>query len=193
MKKLLQWGLIVAVVLFITPGKMDKVLAAGHCGKENKVQEQNKVLLLVEMGETTQQKKAMKKIVNQIREKTKGTLYELDSKDGTMRIDLEQYDLILIGGVEEKGQISGELKNFLKKTDFSKKRISPFWLEQKEDGETEEFSYETEFQELTTGAVCLPGLGFTGHLNKQEEENGRMDGWLTTAFTLGCIPVVQNM
>ena len=149
-------------------------------------------------------------VIHKLSEKEDNSLS--DSNESTQEMpELAVYELILIGGLNQSGQISSSLKQFLEATDFQGKRVSPFWLSDSQeqsagsvggsDGTSEESNqsdpmknietedeknrvYEEQFQQLIQNGKILPGLELFWEEGEREEELGQIDGWLTSACTL---------
>lgn len=118
-------------------------------------------------------------LARHIQKKMNGRIYGI-SEEEKESWNLEQADLILIGGVEENQGLSLDLQEFLAKTDFQGKKLSPFWLT---ENWQEEPIYEEKFRNLVRNGVITPGIGVTWKEEYRQDELGRIDGWLTTACT----------
>lgn len=175
-----------------------------------------KILILYDSADTR-----LEEIAVEIQRKMGGAIHKLSEKEDDSLSDgnestqempeLAVYELILIGGLNQSGQISSSLKHFLEATDFQGKRVSPFWLSDSQersvgsvgesDGTSEESNqsdsmknietedeknraYEEQFQQLIQNGKILPGLELSWEEGEREDELGQIDGWLTSACTL---------
>lgn len=120
-------------------------------------------------------------LVRQVQTKIGGTVYgipmEEKQKEG---VPMDRANLILIGGREENGDLSRNLKDYLAEIDFHGKKVSPFWLTESRE---EEPAYEEQFKNAVRNGILTPGIGVTWKENNRKDELGRIDGWLTTACT----------
>jgi hypothetical protein len=165
-KKGLVCGLLLWVV-FLTAG-------CGQIEKGRKTDGGTRVLILYDTGE-----KQLEEIAAGIQEKMGG-----DRASILAAPDITAYDLILVGGKNQEGSLSEEVKSYLEATDLKGKRISPFWLEEEGQAERAEDQYEIQFGQAVKNGVVMPGISLTWNESRKAEESGRIDGWLTTACTL---------
>lgn len=177
-----------------------------------------KILILYDFSDTR-----LEEIAVEIQRKMGGVIHKLSEKeyhsssnsseDSQEIPELAAYELILIGGLDQSGQLSTSIEQFLRSTDFQGKRVSPFWLsdsqEQSADSESasesdqtsdeknqrnqgkeiemedeEASAYEEQFGQLVQNGKVLPGLELCWKEEEREEELGQIDGWLTSACTL---------
>lgn len=94
-------------------------------------------------------------------------------------INLNQYDLVLLGNRVEDNQFSKKMINFLNEHDLNGLEVSTYWI-----GAMDNALFENNSLEYLKNAKVLPGFGINSdEISETEEVNYLMDGWLTTVLT----------
>lgn len=94
-------------------------------------------------------------------------------------VQLEQYDLVLLGNVVIDEKPSETMQQFLEEYDFSGLDVAPYWV-----GEAEYEQFESLIQSYINNGDLLSGIGFNGdELSETEEISYFLDEWLTTVYT----------
>lgn len=152
---------------------------------ELKAETTNKVVMLIDDGEKT--KEIAQTIADKINlvmieaekwnENENETTKEIQNKKELEKV-LGQAELILIGAEEENTDFPTQIDKLLEKTWMNQKRVSLFFV-----GQKEEILTQWEEDASQTGVNLLPGLWITWEKESREEELSYINGWLTTAFT----------
>lgn len=162
-------------VILLCSGCTNKAESEAAMMPENGVQETGtEVMIFYE--ETDQN---LEFVVSYIEEKMNGKRC-LISEKGQIPWNPKQGELIFIGGIETEEGLSQNMKDFLNKMDFQGKKVVPFWLTK--DWQ-EESPYEKALIQTLSSASVAPGIGIPWGKEREKEELGRIDGWLTTACT----------
>lgn len=88
--------------------------------------------------------------------------------------NLNDYDLIIVGGPVWSSTIATPLMSFLEQMDFAGKDVAPYWTDDGMPGR-----YETDFKEQANNANVLAGIGITNINDLSDEQiDNEINTWL---------------
>ena len=112
-------------------------------------------------------------LTQMIQEKITCTFYQLNTNE---TIQIENYDLILIGIDATNEQNINEMKNYLSNTNFKECDISFYWV-----GAFNNQQFEDDITKNIHNGNILNGFGLNGdEISEKEDVSYLMDGWLTS-------------
>lgn len=112
-------------------------------------------------------------LTQMIQEKITCTFYQLNTNE---TIQIENYDLILIGIDATNEQNINEMKNYLSNIDFKRCDISFYWI-----GAFNNQQFEDDITKNIHNGNILNGFGLNGdEISEKEDVSYLMDGWLTS-------------
>ncbi len=112
-------------------------------------------------------------LTQMIQEKITCTFYQLNTNE---TIQIENYDLILIGIDATNEQNINVMKNYLSNIDFKECDISFYWI-----GAFNNQQFEDDITKNIHNGNVLNGFGLNGdELSEKEDISYIMDGWLTS-------------
>lgn len=112
-------------------------------------------------------------LTQMIQEKITCTFYQLNTNE---TIQIENYDLILIGIDATNEQNINEMKNYLSNTNFKECDISFYWI-----GAFNNQQFEDDITKNIHNGNILNGFGLNGdEISEKEDVSYLMDGWLTS-------------
>ena len=112
-------------------------------------------------------------LTQMIQEKITCTFYQLNTNE---TIQIENYDLILIGIDATNEQNINEMKNYLPTIDFKRCDISFYWI-----GAFNNQQFEDDITKNIHNGNILNGFGLNGdEISEKEDVSYLMDGWLTS-------------
>ncbi len=90
--------------------------------------------------------------------------------------NIEDYDLIIVGGPVWSSTVSTPLMSFLEQMDFQGKTVAPYWTDDGMPGH-----YETDFEEQAQNANVVDGVGLTDVSDMSDEQiENEIATWLST-------------
>lgn len=93
--------------------------------------------------------------------------------------NLDDYDLILVGGPVWSMTLSSPLMNYLKQTDFNGKDVVAFWTDDAMAG-----GYFDDFQDQVNNGNVLDGFGMSNVSDLSDDEiNDNLDSWIDDIST----------
>lgn len=105
-------------------------------------------------------------------ERNSGNLPELQGE----LPNVQDYDLIIVGGPVWSSTVSTPLMSFLEQMDFQGKTVAPYWTDDGMPGH-----YETDFEEQAQNANVLDGVGLTDVSDMSDEQiEDEIATWLSS-------------
>ena len=105
-------------------------------------------------------------------ERNSGNLPELQGE----LPNVEDYDLIIVGGPVWSSTVATPLMSFLEQMDFQGKNVAPYWTDDGMPGH-----YETDFVEQAQNANVLEGTGLTDVSDMSDEQiENEIETWLSS-------------
>lgn len=115
-------------------------------------------------------------LTERIKQKMDVTLCDIDHEQAP---EADNYDLILLGDIASKDDVSDSMKRFLSWYDFKGKQISSYYLDA-----LHQDLYEKHLKYQIKDGEYLNGLGINDdELGASEEVNHLMNGWLTSTYS----------
>lgn len=118
---------------------------------------------------------AIKNLTVIISDKILSDTYNINSNQ---ELNIDNYDLIIIGDIVIDDRLSSTMNSFLEERDFQTKDVSLFWV-----GATNNVEFEMLFTSKINNGNILPGIGFNGdEIAETELISQFVDGWITTIY-----------
>lgn len=119
---------------------------------------------------------AIRNLALMISDKILSDTYNINSNQ---TINIDSYDLIIIGDTVIDDQLGSAMSSFLEERDFQAKDVSLFWV-----GASNNTEFETLFVSKINNGRILPGIGFNGdEIAETELISQYVDGWITTIYS----------